>query len=132
MMEEALFTWILVSSILFIKYRKVSATEDGMLSNVTVGLAIYVAVSMAGPITGGGLNPTFGLSLITTDMICKAYYPEKSDPVHPPFLFSYTIGPLIGGALAAMLVLLTQKITPEQINPKEDYMQTRHSSMSSR
>jgi glycerol uptake facilitator-like aquaporin len=75
MIEEALFTWILVSSILFIKYRKVAATEDGMLSNLTVGLAIYVTVSMAGPITGGGLNPTFGLSLITTDMISKAYNP---------------------------------------------------------
>eukprot|EP00347_Sterkiella_histriomuscorum_P017936 403347415 len=130
MVEEALFTWILVSSILFIKYRKVSATEDGMLSNVTVGLAIYVAVSMSGPITGGGLNPTFGLALISTDILTKAYYPEKTDPVHPPFLVSYTIGPLIGGILAALLLLLTQKITPEAVNPKEDYMQTRHSSVS--
>lgn len=69
MAEEALFTWILVSSILFIKYRKVAATHDGMLSNLTVGLAIYVCVSMAGPITGGGLNPTFGLSIITTNLI---------------------------------------------------------------
>jgi len=78
-----------------------------MLSNLTVGLAIYVTVSMAGPITGGGLNPTFGLTLITTDMMVKSLYPERADAVHAPFLLAYTVGPIIGGILAALLLKVT-------------------------
>lgn len=104
---ETLFTWVLVSTVLFVKYRKVAATQDGMLSNLTVALAIFVTVSMSSPITGGGLNPTFGLALISTDIISKEYHPEKLDPVHPPFLISYTIGPLLGGILAAVMLLIT-------------------------
>lgn len=128
MAEEALFTWILVSSILFIKYRKVAATHDGMLSNLTVGLAIYVCVSMAGPITGGGLNPTFGLVLITTDLISQTVNPNIQGISKPYFLFSYIIGPFIGGILAALLLLGTQKITPDDINPDEDYLQAKRNS----
>lgn len=79
-----------------------------MLSNLTVALAIFVCVSMAGPITGGGLNPTFGLALISTDIIVEhSYGAEKTDPVYPYYLISYTIGPLLGGALASFLLLLS-------------------------
>jgi len=102
-----LFTWILVTSILFVKYRNVTATSDGMLSNLTVGLAIYVTVSMSGPITGGALNPTFGLALISTDIIVKNYYPDKIAPVIPAFMLSYTIGPLLGGVFAGLMLKLT-------------------------
>jgi glycerol uptake facilitator-like aquaporin len=66
---ESLFTYILVSTVLFVKYRKVSATTDGMLSNLTCALAVFVCVSMAAPITGAGLNPTFGLVLQVTNII---------------------------------------------------------------
>lgn len=66
---EMLFTFVLISAVLFIKYRKVAATSDGMLSNLTVGLAVYVSASMSGPISGGGLNPTFAFALITTQSI---------------------------------------------------------------
>ena len=65
---EAMFTWIFVSTVLFVKYRKVAATKDGMLSNLTVALGIFFCISTSSPITGGGLNPTFGLALITSDM----------------------------------------------------------------
>lgn len=102
-----LFTWILVSTVLFVKYRKVSSTNDGMLSNLTVALAIFVTVSMSGPITGGGLNPTFGMALISSDMLVKDSYPEKIDPVHPLYLISYIIGPFLGGVLAAVLLLVS-------------------------
>ena len=60
---ETLFTFILVSTVLFVKYRKVSATTDGMLSNLTCAFAVFVCVKMAAPISGAGLNPTFGLAL---------------------------------------------------------------------
>jgi glycerol uptake facilitator-like aquaporin len=78
-----------------------------MLSNLTVGLAIYVTVSMSGPITGGALNPTFGLALVSTDILVKAYYPSKTAHVIPEFLLSYTIGPLLGGVLAGLMLILT-------------------------
>ena len=70
---EALFTYILVSTVLFVKYRKVSATTDGMLSNLTCALAVFVCVSMAAPITGAGLNPTFGLTLQVTNIVIQQY-----------------------------------------------------------
>ena len=62
----------MISTVLFVKYKKVSNTTDGMLSNLTVALAIYVCVSCAGPITGAGLNPTFALAMITSDIIAKS------------------------------------------------------------
>ena len=66
---ESLFTFILVSTVLFVKYRKVSATTDGMLSNLTCAFAVFVCISMAAPISGAGLNPTFGLALQVTNII---------------------------------------------------------------
>ena len=66
---EAFFTMILVSTVLFVKYRRMSATTDGMLSNLTVAIAVYVCVQMAGPLSGAGLNPTIAISIITTDAL---------------------------------------------------------------
>jgi phosphate/sulfate permease len=42
-------------------------------------------------------------------------------------LASYTIGPLLGGVLAALMLLLTQKITPEKIDVSEDILMTGNS-----
>ena len=69
MMIEAFFTMILASTVLFVKYRRVSATSDGMLSNLTVAIAIYVCVMMAGPLSGAGLNPTIAIAIISTDTL---------------------------------------------------------------
>jgi glycerol uptake facilitator-like aquaporin len=66
---EAFFTMILVSTVLFVKYRRVSATSDGMLSNLTVAISLYVCVRMCGPLTGAGLNPTIAIALIITNTI---------------------------------------------------------------
>jgi len=69
---EAFFTMIFVSSVLFVKYRGVSSTSDGMLSNLTVAIALYVVINMAGPLSGGGVNPTIATAIITTDSILYA------------------------------------------------------------
>jgi len=66
---EAFFTMIFVSSVLFVKYRGVSATTDGMLSNLTVAIGLYVVICMAGPLSGGGVNPTIATAIIVTDSI---------------------------------------------------------------
>jgi glycerol uptake facilitator-like aquaporin len=75
---ESLFTFILVSTVLFVKYRKVASTTDGMLSNLTCAIAVFVSVSMSGPISGGGLNPSFGFALQLTDIILHSYYPSST------------------------------------------------------
>ena len=69
LLVEAFFTMILVSTVLFVKYRRVSATSDGMLSNLTVAIALYVCVRMCGPLTGAGINPTIAIALIVTNSI---------------------------------------------------------------
>lgn len=66
---EAFFTMIFVSIVLSVKYRRVSATSDGMLSNLTVAIGLYVVVRMAGPLSGGGVNPTIALACISTGSI---------------------------------------------------------------
>jgi hypothetical protein len=66
-MIEAFFTMIFVSMVLFVKYRRVSATKDGMLSNLTVAIGLYVCVMMAGPLSGAALNPTIAIAIISTD-----------------------------------------------------------------
>jgi glycerol uptake facilitator-like aquaporin len=69
LLVEAFFTMIFVSIVLSVKYRRVSATSDGMLSNLTVAIGLYVVVRMAGPLSGGGVNPTIAMACITTGSI---------------------------------------------------------------
>ena len=66
LLVEAFFTMIFVSIVLSVKYRRVSATSDGMLSNLTVAIGLYVVVRMAGPLSGGGVNPTIAMACIST------------------------------------------------------------------
>jgi len=60
---EAYFTMVLILVVLFVKSRKLSATNDGMLSNLTCAIAMYVCVRLAGPFTGAGLNLPLPLQL---------------------------------------------------------------------
>lgn len=107
---EAYFTCILVSTVLFVKYRSVASTSDGMLSNLTVALGIWVCVKMAGSITGAALNPSFATAIIVVDSIVNALIGNEVEFV---FLISYIIGPLLGGAIAALLLIFTLKVTPK-------------------
>jgi glycerol uptake facilitator-like aquaporin len=70
---------IFVSTVLFVKYRRVSATTDGMLSNLTVAIALYVCVRMCGPLSGGGLNPSIAIAIITTDAVSYWVDPNSSN-----------------------------------------------------
>jgi glycerol uptake facilitator-like aquaporin len=103
LLVEAFFTMIFVSTVLSVKYRRVSATSDGMLSNLTVAIGLYVVVRMAGPLSGGGVNPTIALACITTGSIVYGGQDESGKIVSPIFLFPYIIGPLLGGLMAAGL-----------------------------
>ena len=98
---------ILVSTVLFVKYRRVAATTDGMLSNLTVAIAVFVCVRMAGPLSGAGLNPTIAIAIITTDAVSYSIDSESSNNGHIIFLVSYIVGPLLGGLVASGLLLLS-------------------------
>ncbi len=113
LLVEAFFTMIFVSTVLSVKYRKVSATSDGMLSNLTVAIGLYVAVRMAGPLSGGGVNPTIGTASIITGAIVFNNDAESSKKVHPVFLIPYIVGPLLGGLMAAGLSKLATRIYEE-------------------
>lgn len=108
---------VLVSTVLFVKYRRVSATTDGMLSNLTVAIAVFVCVRMAGPLSGAGLNPTIAIAIISTDSISFAIDENSSNNGHMIFLIPYIIGPLIGGLAAAGILLLSSKITLDNEGP---------------
>lgn len=107
---EGFFTMVFVSMVLFVKYRTVSSTSDGMLSNLTVAIGLYEAVMMAGPLSGGGVNPTIATAIICTDAIRFRLDPYSHNDAHFIFLIPYIIGPLAGGAVAAGLLKLSQRI----------------------
>ena len=77
-----------------------------MLSNLTVAIALYVCVMMAGPLSGGGINPTIAIAIITTDTLT-----QTNNEGHALFLIPYILGPLIGCIASAGLNKLSQKIT---------------------
>lgn len=78
---------------------------------MTVALSLFICIRMAGPLSGGGLNPTFAIAIIGSDAVVHAIDPTANG-VHPLFLIAYILGPLAGGALAAGLLKLTMKISP--------------------
>ncbi|MGB3634553.1 MAG: MIP/aquaporin family protein [Rubrobacteraceae bacterium] len=88
---EILVTFILVFVV-------VSVASDGrapaIIAPLVVGLALAVGVFIAGPITGGAVNPAraFGPMLVTWDFTS---------------VWLYILGPIIGGVLAAFLYRLT-------------------------
>ena len=114
LLVEAFFTMIFVSTVLSVKYRKVSATSDGMLSNLTVAIGLYVVVRMAGPLSGGGVNPTIGIASIVTGAIIFNYDDDSSKYVNPIFLVPYICGPLLGALMAAGISKLATRIYDEE------------------
>lgn len=104
---------IFVSTVLFVKYRRVQATSDGMLSNLTVAIALYVVVRMAGPLSGGGVNPTIAISIIVFDGVSYIIDNNPFNDDHLMYLIPYIFGPLLGGLAASGMLTLTNKIAQE-------------------
>ena len=80
---EAIFTFILVSTV----FGTAVSSEAPKIAGFAIGLSIFVAAIVAGPLTGAALNPAraFGPALIAMDFKAHAVY---------------WIGPLLGGGLA--------------------------------
>jgi MIP family channel proteins len=84
---ELLVTFLLVFVVVSV------ATDDRVhpsLAPVAVGAALAVAVFIAGPVTGGSVNParTLGPAIVVGEFSA---------------LWAYLLGPVVGGALAALL-----------------------------
>ncbi|GAA4711698.1 MIP/aquaporin family protein [Pseudonocardia yuanmonensis] len=84
---ELLVTFLLVFVVVSV------ATDDRVhpsLAPVAVGAALAVAVFIAGPVTGGSVNParTLGPAIVAGEFST---------------LWAYLLGPVVGGALAALL-----------------------------
>jgi MIP family channel proteins len=87
LLVEALVTFVLVFVVVSV------ATDDRVhssLAPVAVGAALAVAVLIAGPVTGGAVNPVraLGPALVTGQFSA---------------LWVYLVGPLIGGIAAAVV-----------------------------
>jgi glycerol uptake facilitator-like aquaporin len=104
---EAFFTMIIVSLVLQIKYRRAAA--DPTLNILTASIGVFISVSMAGPLSGAGLNPTIAIASISTGSIVFGEIAGEK-LLSPIFLFPYIIGPLFGGTLAVGLQKLSDYI----------------------
>ncbi|MFP3854278.1 MAG: MIP/aquaporin family protein [Anaerolineales bacterium] len=83
---EAILTFFLVTSVL----RSAVRGEAGNAAGAAIGLTLAASILIGGPLTGGSLNParTIGPALAAT---------QFAD------LWVYFVGPLMGGAVAALL-----------------------------
>lgn len=83
---EAVLTFFLVTAV----FASGVANKNGNLAGVAIGLVLTMDILMGGALTGASMNParTFGPALLTG---------------HFEYLAWYIVGPVAGGALAALL-----------------------------
>jgi aquaporin Z len=90
---EVLFTFALASVVL---HTATSAkTANNQYFGLAIGLTLMAAAFAGGSISGGVYNPAVGVGPILVDM--NNFSTNSSD------LILYILGPMIGGALAAMV-----------------------------
>ena len=92
---EALYTMVLALVVLHTATAK-SQSGNGFFG-LAIGLSLTAGASIAGPISGGALNPALGLAL-------PVLRDEGLDSI-----WIYVVGPLVGSLLAAGAFYLTAK-----------------------
>ena len=95
MSVEALYTMLLVLVILMVATTK--AQKDNQFFGLAIGVALTVGAGVAGPVSGGALNPALGVAL-----------PALSEGEGIVYLI-YTVGPLVGSLLAVGAFMLLAK-----------------------
>lgn len=97
---EVLITFVLVFVVMAVA---TDSRAPAAIAPVAVGFALAVGVFIAGPVTGGAVNPAraLGPMLVAGDLTSA---------------WLYILGPLVGGVLAAFLYdrLLTQPESPDE------------------
>jgi MIP family channel proteins len=83
---EAVLTFFLVTAV----YSSGVRNNNGNIVGVAIGFVLIMDILMGGALTGASMNParTFGPALVTG---------------HLEYLWMYIVGPVVGGALAALL-----------------------------
>lgn len=86
---EVLFTFALVS---VVHHVAVSKAKGNQYYGLAIGMTLLAAAFAGGPISGGAFNPAVGVSPLIFDI--------SSASSHVSSILLYTVGPLVGGALA--------------------------------
>lgn len=83
---EAILTFFLVTAV----FATAIAGRNGAVPGLAIGLTLTMDILAGGPLTGASMNParTLGPALATGDL---------------SYLWIYLVGPLLGGAVAALL-----------------------------
>lgn len=83
---EAIFTFLLMSAV----FGTAVSSQAPKVGGFAIGLAVFVAGVVAGPLTGAALNPAraFGPALVALEFHAQAWY---------------WIGPILGATLASLL-----------------------------
>lgn len=90
---EILFTFALASVVLHVATSK--RNTDNHYYGLAIGLTVMAGAFATGPISGGVLNPAVAVGPILLDV--------KDLSHNLPHLLIYIVGPLAGGALAAVV-----------------------------
>lgn len=93
LLVEALFTFALCLTVLNVAY--CDRTKGNSYYGLAIGLAITVGVAAGGGISGGAFNPAVGIGPIVANALLGGGSWGN--------LWIYLVGPLLGGAIAAVV-----------------------------
>lgn len=109
---EVICTWGLATEIGCIKY--FTRSKAALFQAFTVGLTLVGMLYVAGPISGGCINPAVGLVQSVFQYIVFQQYTDLSILDGPKitmnYLWIYLLAPLIGGILAGLFLVANQKL----------------------
>jgi glycerol uptake facilitator-like aquaporin len=97
---EVICTFIFVLVILIMKTQKTAPTSDGFLACGSICLTLGAMCLVAGPHTGGGINPAVGLA----QTLWAVWNFGTVNPVFYQNLWLYICAPSFGGILAGFVM----------------------------
>jgi len=110
---EVIATFIFVFVILIMKTQRTAPTGDGVLACGSICLTLGAMCLVAGPHTGGGINPAVGLA----QTLWGVWNFGTANPVHYQNLWLYVIGPSCGGVLAGFCMRMHVQATHYMLDP---------------
>jgi aquaporin Z len=102
---ELLFTFAL--ALVVLNSAASAKTQGNSFYGLAIGFTIVVAAFAGGPLSGGAFNPALAIGMILVDAAVAAGGAAA--------LWIYLVGPLAGGALAALVFGLQEREEPSEI-----------------
>jgi aquaporin Z len=102
---ELLFTFAL--ALVVLNSAASADTEGNSFYGLAIGFTIVVAAFAGGPLSGGAFNPALAIGMILVD--------SAVGDGNAAALWIYLVGPLAGGALAALVFGLQEGVEPAEI-----------------